>query len=147
MKITDILLAEHFVLRNAFDQIQRQLPRLRTLAEVKVVAHLLKNLLQGHSKAEQDLVFPALAHCLQELGQLQNFELEHREIHASLARAQVAKRMVEARSLLDAALAYSRKHFAQEERVIFPLAEKVMKQQTLTELGRAWIRQREAHPD
>jgi hemerythrin-like domain-containing protein len=38
----------------------------------------------------------------------------------------------------------SRTHFDREERIVFPLAEKVMKDKTLIELGRVWMKQRDA---
>jgi len=40
------------------------------------------------------------------------------------------------------AVAYSRKHFDKEERIVFPLAERVLKNKTLTALGQTWIEQR-----
>ncbi len=58
-------------------------------------------------------------------------------------RVRSAKQLVEARRLLQRAVAYSRNHFDREERIVFPLAEKVMKQETLVELGRTWLQQRE----
>ena len=45
------------------------------------------------------------------------------------------------KALLTAVLA-SRRHFDKEERVIFPLAEKVLKAKTLTDLGETWIARR-----
>jgi len=62
---------------------------------------------------------------------------------ASLVRVRAARQLAEARRLLQRAVAYSRKHFDREERIVFPLAEKVMKPATLSTLGRAWLKQRE----
>jgi hemerythrin-like domain-containing protein len=77
------------------------------------------------------------------MGQHDSFEQEHREIDASLLRVRDARQLAEARRLLQHAVAYSRKHFDREERIVFPLAEKVLKQETLKELGCAWIKQRQ----
>jgi hemerythrin-like domain-containing protein len=144
MKITDILLAEHIVFHNVFDHIEHALPNLKTTGEVKALAALLEGLLRGHSHTEDDLVFAPLEHCLEQLGQRDSFEEEHREIDASLLRVGEARQLAEARRLLQRAVAYSRNHFDREERIVFPLAEKVMKQQTLAELGKTWMKQREA---
>jgi hemerythrin-like domain-containing protein len=46
--------------------------------------------------------------------------------------------------LLLLAVVASRKHFDREERIVFPLAEKVMKDETLAELGKTWMKQRDA---
>lgn len=143
MKITDSLLAEHIVFHNVFDHIERALPNLKTLGEIKALASLMECLLRGHSHTEDELVLAPLEHCLEQIGQRDSFEQEHREIDASLLRVRDARQLTEARRLLQHAVAYSRKHFDREERIVFPLAEKVLKQETLKELGRAWMKQRE----
>jgi hemerythrin-like domain-containing protein len=144
MKITEALLAEHMVFHNVFDHIERVLPNLKTLAEVKTLAELMEGLLRPHSKTEEDLVFAPLDHCLEQIGQRDTFEDEHQEIDASLLKVKSARRLFEARRLLLTAVTASRKHFDREERIVFPLAEKVMKRETLRDLGRTWIKQRDA---
>ena len=144
MKITEALLAEHVVFHNIFDHIEQVLPKLKTLVEVKGWAGLMEGLLLAHGKAEEDLVFAPLNHYLEQLGQSDSFEHEHREIDNSLLRVKTAKRLPEARQLLLQAVTASRKHFDREERFVFPLAEKVMKDETLAELGKTWMKQRDA---
>ena len=144
MKITEALLAEHVVFHNIFDYIERALPDVKTLAEVKSLAELMESLLLAHGKAEEDLVFAPLDHCLEQIGQRDTFYEEHHEIDASLLKAKAARRLPEARRLLFVAVLASRKHFDHEERIAFPLAEKVMKRETLTELGKTWMKQRQA---
>jgi hemerythrin-like domain-containing protein len=144
MKITDALLAEHVVFHNIFDHIERVLPKLKTLDEVVGWAELMESLLLAHGKTEEDLVFAPLNHYLEQLGQRDSFEHEHQEIDNTLLRVKTAKRLPEARQLLLLAVIASRKHFDREERIVFPLAEKVMKDETLTELGKTWMKQRDA---
>ena len=144
MKITEALLAEHVVFHNIFDHIEHVLPKLKTLAEVKGWAGLMEVLLLAHGKAEEDLVFAPLNHYLEQIGQSDSFEHEHREIDNSLLRVKTAKRLPEAQQLLLLAVTASRSHFDREERIVFPLAEKVMKDKTLTELGKTWMKQRNA---
>jgi hemerythrin-like domain-containing protein len=38
----------------------------------------------------------------------------------------------------------ARKHFDKEERIVFPLAERVLKANTLDELGTEWMKRRQA---
>jgi hemerythrin-like domain-containing protein len=144
MKITEALLAEHVVFHNIFDYIEGVLPKLKTLKEVKSLAELMESLLLAHSKTEEDLVFAPLDHCLEQIGQRDTFHEEHQEIDASLLEVKAARRLPEARRLLSVAVLASRKHFDHEERIVFPLAEKVMKRETLQELGKSWMKQREA---
>ena len=144
MKITEALLAEHVVFHNIFDYIERALPKLKTLAEVKSLAELMESLLLAHGKTEEDLVFAPLNHYLEQLGQRDTFEEEHQEIDASLLQVKTAKRLPEARRLLSMAVQASRKHFDHEECIVFPLAERAMKRETLTDLGKTWMKQRQA---
>jgi len=143
MKITDALLAEHVVFHNIFDHIENVLPQLKTLAEVKGWARLMEGLLLAHGKTEEDLVFAPLNHYLEQLGQRDSFEHEHREIDNNLLRVKTAKRLPDARKLMQQAVTASRKHFDREERIVFPLAERVMKEETLAELGKVWMKQRD----
>ena len=143
MKITDILLAEHMVFHNVFDHIEKCLPELQTLPEVKALAELMESLLHAHGQTEEELVFAPLEHCLEQIGQRDTFENEHREIDASLLKVKEARKLDEARRLLSAAVLASRKHFDHEERIVFPLAEKVMKRETLARLGKLWLERRE----
>jgi hemerythrin-like domain-containing protein len=83
---------------------------------------------------------------MEQIGQRDTFELEHKEIDASLLKVKAARRLPEARRLMSVAVLASRKHFDHEERIAFPLAEKVMKRETLTELGKTWMKRREAVP-
>lgn len=144
MKITEALLAEHVVFHNVFDHIERILPKLKTLAEVKVCAGLLEGLLRKHGDIEEEWVFAPLEHCLEQMGQRDTFEDEHREIDSSLGEVMKASRVAHARRLLHRAVLASRKHFDHEERIVFALAEKVMKGRTLSDLGRIWMEQRKA---
>ncbi len=143
MKITEALLAEHVVFHNIFDHIERVLPKLKTLGEVKSLAELMESLLGAHGKTEEELVFASLDHCLEQIGQADTFEHEHREIDASLMKVKAARRLPEARRLLSVAVLASRKHFDHEERIAFPLAEKVLKRDTLVAMGKTWMKQRE----
>ena len=104
----------------------------------------MERLLLAHGKTEEDLVFAPLNHYLEQIGQSDSFEHEHREIDNSLLQVKAAKRLPEARHLLLRAVTASRKHFDREERIVFPLAEKVMKDKTLVELGKVWMKQRDA---
>ncbi|MGO8925406.1 MAG: hypothetical protein ACLQU3_00565 [Limisphaerales bacterium] len=142
MKITEALFAEHLVFHNMFDHIEAAAPRLKTLAEVKSLAALMESLLKSHSDTEDELFIGPLEHCFEQLGQRDAFLEEHQEIDISLKDVQEAQVLKQARQLLLAAVAYSRKHFDKEERIVFPLAERVLKTKTLLALGLTWTEQR-----
>jgi len=142
MKITEALLAEHVVFHNLFDHIERTLPRLRTLPEIRAVARLLEALLQSHSRAEDHLIIEPLEHCFEQLGQQETFHQEHVEIEENVRLAQMSRDLRKSRRHLLAAVLASRKHFDKEERIVFPMAEKILKGKTLTALGKSWIHHR-----
>ncbi len=142
MKITEALFAEHLVFHNLFDHIEVTAPKLKTLAEVKALARVMETMLRSHSDTEDDLFIGPLEHCFEQIGQRESFHLEHEEIDENLKKVQQATRIRQAQSLLLAAVAYSRRHFDREERVIFPMAERVLNVNTLEELGKVWMQQR-----
>lgn len=143
MKITDILRAEHTVFHHLFDHIEASVPRLRSLAEVKSLAVLADKLMAPHSKTEDDLFIEPLEHCFEQIGQGETFHHEHEIIEDIFARIQKARDLRLAKKLLLGVISASRKHFDKEERIVFPMAERVMKAKTLTELGEEWMRRRE----
>lgn len=142
MKITEALLAEHLVFHSMFDQVEAQAPVLKSLAEVKVMAGLIEVMLKAHSDAEDDLFLGPLEHCFEQMGQRDCFLEEHDEMNRGLHMVQDATRILEAKRLLLGAVAHSRRHFDREERIVFPLAEQLLKEATLAELGQAWMDQR-----
>jgi hemerythrin-like domain-containing protein len=147
MKITDVLRAEHAVFHNLFDHIEAVLPRTRTLAEVKTLATLAETLMAPHSKTEDDLFIEPLEHCFDQIGQNEIFHAEHKQIDADLAMVQKTRDVKKAKQLLLAAVARCRDHFDKEERIVFPMAERILKTKTLSELGQAWLRRREVEAD
>jgi hemerythrin-like domain-containing protein len=135
--ITDTLVAEHRVFADVFDQIESFLPKLTTLAEVKLLARLVEGMLRGHAETEKNLAYAALDHVLKDKGHIDRLHQEHHEIDASLGRAQAARNFEKARRLLKATIIASREHFKHEEQRVFPLIERVLQRDTLLELGNA----------
>jgi hemerythrin-like domain-containing protein len=142
MKITEALLAEHMVFHNLFDHLEAAAPGFKTLGEVKSAAALLENLLKAHSDTEDALFLGPLEHCFEQIGQRDAFVAEHHEMDGQLRLIKKAMRLSQARRLLLEAVAHSRRHFEREERIVFPMAERVLKNKTLTQLGQAWQDQR-----
>ena len=126
MKITEILVAEHVVFHNLFDYIEQTAPRLKSLAEVKLLSAALEVLLRAHARTEDDLLVEPLEYCLAQIGQSETFHEEHDEIDARLVEVQKARGAKQARELLLKAVLRSREHFDKEERIVFPLAERAM---------------------
>jgi hypothetical protein len=136
MTITDALAAEHTVFLSLFDQVERALPTLTTVSQIKALARIVEGILKSHAEAESGLAYLALDHVLANKGQLEVLHQDHHELDAQLAKVQGAKTCAEARRLLAGAMKASRAHFYHEETTVFPLLEKLLKRETLRELGR-----------
>jgi hypothetical protein len=80
MKITEALQAEHFVFHNIFDYLDRTVPTLQNLVEIKCLADLLESVHESHSHVEDELILEPLTDCLDNIAQAENFEAEHKEI-------------------------------------------------------------------
>jgi hemerythrin-like domain-containing protein len=144
MKITEVLMAEHAVFHNLFDHIEAAVPRLKTLDEVRLMATLVDRVMAPHSKTEDDLFIEPLEHCFEQIGQNETFHAEHRQIEEKLAGIHKLKTLAPAKKTLLTAIAELRNHFDKEERIVFPLAERVLKPKTLSDLGTEWLLKREA---
>ncbi|HYG22997.1 MAG TPA: hemerythrin domain-containing protein [Verrucomicrobiae bacterium] len=142
MKITEALLAEHLVFHNLFDHIEKIAPRLKTLAEVKVLASLMETMLSAHSHTEDELFMKPLEPSFEQLGHCAIFHHEHDLIEQNLALVHESKSLKHARHLLLTTVVLCRSHFDKEERIVFPMAERVLKSKTLLELGQSWMNQR-----
>ena len=137
--ITDVLIAEHRLFTELFDDIEKLLPKLKVLGEVRLLSGLLERLLRSHADAEQNLAYVALDHTLKDKGQLDRLHQDHEEIDASLVRARRSLKIEEARRLLRGAIKASREHFRREERGVFPMIEHLLQPGTLAELGTARV--------
>lgn len=144
MKITEALIAEHVVFHNLFDHVENELPKLKTIAEVKTLSRLLENMLETHSKVEDQLLIEPLEPSFSQMGQAENFHAEHHEIDEDLRKLKTIRRLPEAKRLLIKAVLASRKHFDKEERIVFPLAERQLTAKSLALLGKRWESQRSA---
>ena len=143
MKITDVLRAEHAVFHNLFDHIEATVPRSKSLGEVRALAAVIEKVHAPHSKTEDDLFIEPLEPYFDQMGQQETFHAEHEQIEAALKAVQKARTLKDAKKILLNAIAASRKHIDKEERIVFPLAERILKAKTLSELGEQWLNRRE----
>ena len=143
MKITQALLAEHVVFHNIFDYLERAMTSLKTVGEIRTLASFLESMLEVHALMEDELLIEPLEACLCQLAQRENFHEEHEAIDKDLEAVQATRSMAEAKRLLLNAVTSSRRHFDKEERIIFPLAERLLSSNTLLLLGKRWEQERQ----
>ena len=143
MKLTDALLAEHVVFHSIFASITKEMPQFKTIEEFRTVAKMLLGTLEAHGRAEHDLLLPPIEPFLQEIGHLENFHQEDDAIIDNLRETAESQDLVAAKSHLHRALRLATEHFDKEERLVFPLAEKHISEESLHALGAKWSEMKE----
>jgi hemerythrin-like domain-containing protein len=138
MKITEALLAEHVVFHSIFSSVHREMSSFGTVEEFKAVANMLLGTLEAHGKAEHDLLLPPIESYLNDIGHLENFHDEDEAIVDNLRAVSQAGTIKDAKLHLNRALRLAHEHFDKEERLVFPLAEKHISEESLHDLGEQW---------
>ena len=137
--ITKILIMEHTVFCDVFDQIERILAGTKSADEVKALASVVEGLLVSHAETETNLAYSALDHALADKGSLDRLHQDHHEIDDQFQRIHRTTNPAEAQRLLKKALLATREHFHREEKIIFPVLEKTLQPDTLRSLGGKWM--------
>src|SRR5262245_56849411 len=142
MKITDAFIAEHAVLYAQLDHLEHAIPAARTAGEIKAMAGLLQAALKTHADLEDELLFDNLEPGLDQIGKLEKVQHEHGAICRGLELVHQARSRKDAQRRLLNVVHLTRKEFDLEDRLIFRLAEELLREETLLKLGKAWARQR-----
>lgn len=142
MKITDAFIAEHAVIHTQLDHLEHAVPAAATLGEVKAMAALLEAALRPHAEAEDELLFNGLEPGLDQMGKLEKVQHEHDAICKGLEQVQSARTKKDAQRKLLSVVHLTRKEFDLEDRIIFRMAEELLRDETLDRLGETWARKR-----
>ncbi len=138
MRLTDMLRGEHAVFGALFDEIEEMASFAGELAQIESAMTVLSTEVKSHASLEEKLLFPALEPHL-ETGELVTEMLsEHEQIQSGLGRIENARGLDEAIEAVRQTLAIARNHFKNEEEKFYALAEEVLDDETLIELGEAW---------
>lgn len=139
MKLTDALIGEHGAFYTLFDEIERIAATQEGIAVILGATAVLEAMVDSHAALEDELLFAALEpHLGSHEGPLAVMRREHDEMIRLLERIEDAADVEEAVSLVNEALAAARSHFRKEEQVLFPMAVRLLGDETLHRLGRAW---------
>jgi hemerythrin-like domain-containing protein len=143
MNIIDALLGEHAVIYSLFDQCEADARPGGSVSEVRAQAALLTRALVSHARLEDELLFDRLTgRAGADAALLTVVRDDHHEIERALGAARSASDLATARDQLTVAIAVARAHFAREERALFPLAERLLDAELLTEMGADWASRR-----
>lgn len=142
MKITDAFLGEHAVFYRQFDEVDDMLDRA-DLNSLKHAAAVIAGALESHAQLEDALLFGPLARAAADGADIfALMEEEHTVIAKLLGEIATARDAARAAELLTDMIAAARDHFAKEENVAFPRAERLLDAGELHRLGAAWAQAR-----
>ena len=142
MKITEEFIGEHAVFYPQLGLLERATATYATAGEARSQAALLAAALKSHAALEEELLFIEMESLPEAGDPIAAMRSEHLDIEASLSRACETDDLKEARDLLLHVVDVARPHFAKEEDVLFPLAEQLLDEGTLLELGDRWAGRR-----
>jgi hemerythrin-like domain-containing protein len=137
-----MLLGEHAVVLSALDYVERNAAHW-SLEQLLEASKMLKAILQQHASFEDSLLFdhlPQQSASVEDV--LRAMRRDHDSIRDAYLKLQEAETATLARSQIVALFEKTREHFALEERMMFPLAERVMGAEKIEELGRELARRR-----
>jgi hemerythrin-like domain-containing protein len=142
MRITDAFVAEHAVLYAQLDHLEEAVPAARTMGEIKAMAALLEAGLRTHAELEDELLFDGLEPGLDQMGKLEKIQHEHGAICHGLDLVRQSRTKKDAQRRLLNVVHLTRKEFDLEDRVIFRMAEEILREETLQKLGKSWAKHR-----
>jgi hemerythrin-like domain-containing protein len=141
MKITDAFLGEHGVFYAQFDHLEQVLAVPMELERVRGLARMLASALAPHAHMEDELLFDSLGD-EHRGGAIAAMYEEHDEIEGLIHEAIDGTDAAAVRELLLEVIRMAREHFLKEEQIAFPMAEELLGEATLRELGARWAEHR-----
>lgn len=142
MKLTDALLGEHAVLYELFDHLRDRILNSDDIRDIHGAVAVVERILVSHARIEEDLLFSRLDPLLEQAGPLAMMRAEHLEIDDLLETAKGKTDIADLKSTIGELLDLSHEHFQKEEVVLFPMAEQILGEATLTDLGGHWAASR-----
>jgi hemerythrin-like domain-containing protein len=142
MKITDAFLGEHGVLYAQFDLLEQALKAGENLDQIKSKTAMLAVGLISHAHLEDELLFDAMDKTPAGTGPVPIMRREHEVIDHALAGVQQMDDPVQLHKLIKSTLELARKHFGKEEKILFPMANQLLTEESLTQYGILWSNRR-----
>ena len=143
MKLTDALLGEPGVFHVLFDLIQDMAGTDEAMARIRGAVTVLTAMVDSHATLEDRLLFTALEpHLGRDAVPLAQMRAEHEQMERRLEAIEEVDDVNAALARIEEALALARLHFQKEERVLFPMAERILGPVALSRLGEAWAESR-----
>ena len=138
MKLTDVLRGEHAAFRALLDEIEGMASFAGEVAQIESAMTVLRTEIKSHAALEEKLLFPALEPHVETDELFAEMRADHEQIKFGLERIEDARDLDEALEAVRQTLDIARRHFKNEEEKLYALAEEVLDDETLIQLGEAW---------
>ncbi|MCC6159373.1 MAG: hemerythrin domain-containing protein [Deltaproteobacteria bacterium] len=135
MKITDALRGEHGVFYAQFERIRKAVDDNASLDELQGATRVLATALVSHAMLENNLLFAALEPKIGGMGPLAVMRHEHNDIEGGFLELDSVKDAAIFKTRVVELMDYAVDHFAKEENILFPMAERALDELRLCELG------------
>lgn len=142
MKITDALLGEHAIMYELFSHVRETIENCNEIAEVSGAILILDKLLLSHVVIEDELLFPEIESRLGSAGPISVMRSEHRQIEDYMEAAKTETDINAFKVLISEFLDLVYSHFHKEEMALFAIAQQVLDEVTLEDLGQQWAKRR-----
>mgnify|MGYP002725583338 CR=1 FL=1 len=139
MDLIDALLGEHGAFKALFDSVEKLDEIGVELAQIDNAISVLATELDTHAAFEDEQLFPALKAHVANDELMAEMYAEHAEIRAGLERIEDAHDIREAMNAVHHTFAVARRHFRKEEEIVYPLAHRILDDETRSRLGEAWV--------
>ncbi len=138
MKLTDVLRGEHGAFHALLDEIEEMASFAGEVAQIESAMTVLTTEVKSHAALEEKLLFPALEPHVETAELFAEMHADHEQIRLGLERIEDARDLNEALEAVRQTLGIARKHFKNEEERLYALAEEVLDDDMLNQLGEAW---------
>ena len=142
MNIVDALLGEHGMLYVQFDYIEPAVSRIEDLTVIKAAGRALAATVQSHLTLEDELLCARVISALKSHPPVIGCEMSHDEIDRGFVQLWAAEDPTTAQGNLLGILALARRHSFGQERVLFPLARRMLTSEVMRVLGAEWAKRR-----
>ncbi len=138
MNLIDALLGEHGAFHALLDSVEQMASTAGDIAQIDAAMAILATEVNAHAALEEKLLFPALENHSGTKELLAEMVAEHGAIRRGLEMIEEARDISEAVEAVQQTISVARRHFRNEETVLYVLAQEALDDETLTRLGEAW---------
>jgi hemerythrin-like domain-containing protein len=144
VKLTEVLRDEHqevYALLNELEDMTSYAGELKILENAMAILMAEVGL---HATLEEKLLFPALRPHTGTTELFAELQADHQEFRHALEQIADAEDVKQALNAIPEILDMARRHFQKEDEVLYPLAEELLGDEILCQLGETWAAERTA---